>query len=292
MAGVEGRLAAWLDTIYFNVLRLTDVELPDLRLDYSVESLRGLERSVLDRFGEPGDVSFFEERLFLDGVAAYLGESMMRLAGGSWDWIPGDDPEGFPDGIPLVRPDLAVGLDPVSPVHLVQEAVRSGDGERFTALYRDWERAVERAKQTQPSWRPRKEPTALDSPEPTSERLAGWLARRGEAFPGWVATYAPDSAWDFSPGSLPALQDLVRRVTPTRAALHDPANRDFVDGAAWYLGEVMRRGMGGRWNSNDGDLPYVEQLGPWDSTSIPMIALENALERPGYLKSHYDNFAS
>ena len=38
----EGRLAAWLDTIYFKVLRLTDVELPDQRLDYSVESLRGL----------------------------------------------------------------------------------------------------------------------------------------------------------------------------------------------------------------------------------------------------------
>lgn len=289
MAGAEGRLAAWLDTIYFKVLRLTDVELPDQRLDYSVESLRGLERCVLDRFGEPGDVSFFEERPFLEGVVAYLGESLMRLAGGSWDWTADDDPEGFPEGMPLVRPDPAGGLDPVSPVHLVREAVGSGDGERFTALYRDWERAVKRAERARPSWRPHKEPTTLDRPEPP-DRLAGWLARRDQAFPDWVASYAPDGAWDFSPGSLPALQELVRRVTPTRAELHDPANRDFVDGAVWYLGEVMRRGMGGRWNSND--LPYVEELGPWDSTSTPVIALENALDRPGYLSAHYDNFAS
>jgi hypothetical protein len=291
MAGAEGPLAVWLDTIYFKILRHIDVELPDLHLDYSVESLRGLESSVLDRFGEPGDVSFFEERLFLEGVVAYLGESLMRLAGGSWGWTAGDNPEGFPGGMPLVRPDPVVGLDPVSPVHLVQEAVGSGDGERFTALYRDWEGAVDRAKRASPSRRPHKEPTTLDSPEPP-DQLAGWLARHDQAFPDWVAAYAPDGAWDFSPGSLPALQELVRRLAPTRAELHDPANRDFVEGAAWYLGEVMGRGMGGRWNSNDRDFPYVEKLGPWDSTSIPMIALENALDRPGYLSAHYDNFAT
>jgi hypothetical protein len=300
MTKAEDPLAAWLDTIYFKILRLQDVELPDdadLRLDYSGGSLRQLERLVLDRFGEPGDVSFFEERGFVEGVATYLGESLMRLAGGSWGWTAGDDPEGFPDGMPLVRPDAALRLDPVSPVHLMRDAVHGRDGARFTAVYGAWERAVEQAKQAQPSWRPHKEPTTLDSPEPASDYLTEWLRRRDIAFPDWIAAYAPDGAWDFSPDSLAALAELLRRVTPTKAELYDPANRDFVDGAAWYLGEVMRRGMGGRWNYNDSgssdrSFPYVEDLGPWDSTSIPVIALENALTEPGHLRAHYDDFAS
>jgi hypothetical protein len=221
----------------------------------------------------------------------------MRLAGGSWDWLADADPEGFPDGVPLVRPDAALDLDPVSPVQLVTDAVRSGDGEQFTALHRAWERAVERTEQARPSWHPRKEPTALDSPHPASDHLAGWLARRRAGFPAWVASYAPDGTWDFSPGSLPALEELVRRRAATRAELHDPANRDFRDGAAWYLGEVMHRGMGGRWNyddrlSGEQNFEYVEELGPWGSASTPVVSLERALRQPGYLRAHYDNFAS
>jgi len=300
MVSAEGPLAEWLGIIYFRILYLDDVALPQdagIDLDFSGDSLRGLEWSVLDRFGEPGDVSWLEERGFVEGAAAYLGESLMRLAGGSWDWTTDADPEAFPDGLPLVRPDAALGLDPVSPVQLMMDAVASGDGEQFTALYTAWERAVERAKQARPSWRPVKERTVMDSPEPSSEHLTGWLARRSDAFPDWVATYAPEGTWDFSPDSLPALEELVRRVAPTKEELHEPANVDFRDGAAWYQGEVMRRGLGGRWNYDD-DRPgkrnfeYVEEIGPSGSTSTPVVSLQRALKEPGYLRAHYDDFAT
>ena len=261
-------------------------------LDYSGASLPGLEKFVLGYYDTPDDVRFDEvdvgdaEPVSVQGIAAYLGDTLLRLAGrGSWDWVVDVDVERFPAGLPLVRPDAALGLDPVSPVHLMMDAVRAGDGQRFTALYGQWERAVQRVKQAQPLW-------------PATDHLVGWLAERSDAFPGWVAAYAPDGAWDFTPDSLPALEELVRRVTPTEDELHDPANRDFRDGAAWYQGEVMCRGMGGRWNyddrlsDSDQNFEYVEELGPWGSSSIPVISLERALDEPGFLRALFDHFAN
>lgn len=294
MVGAEGPLGAWLKESTFRIMALEEFGLHEddgVDLDYSGASLRGLEEFFLGYYDTPDDIRFDgldvgdAEPVSVEGIAAYLGDTLLRLAGrGSWVWVVDADLEGFPAGVPLVQPDPTLGLDAVSPVQLMMDAVRTRDGERFTALYGEWERAVQRVKQTQPLW-------------PAGEDLVGWLAHRSDAFPGWVATYAPVGAWDFSPDTLPALEDLVRRVTPTEAELGDPANRDFRDGAAWYQGEVMRRGMGGRWNDDyrwpPGDHVFaVEELGPSGSSSTPVIALARALDEPGFLRAHYDNFAS
>jgi hypothetical protein len=301
---VQDPLARWLDTVPFIVMALEEIELagnPDIRLDCSGESLGPLERAVLDRFGVPEDVSWAEERAFLNGVVAYLGETLMRVAGGRWGWIPGDDPEGFPDGVPLVEPDPTLGLAPVSPVHLVEEAVRRGGGELFGTRCRAWRRAVQERRRVQPSWTPHRERTMLDPLPDPPQGVAEWLGRRDAAFTGWIAAYAPSVTWDFSPASLTALEGLVRRVTPTTTDLYDPANRDFVAGATWYLGEVLRRGLGGRWNVRDdrtdpdGEPPvddlFVDDLGPWDSHCLPVVVLEAALGDRGQLRAHYDTFS-
>jgi hypothetical protein len=295
---VDDPLAEWLDGLGLKIIFLEDAELPadaGVPFDFSGDSLRQLESFVLDRFGVPDDVLDFDEREFTEGVTAYLGETLMRVGGGSWEWATGIEPEAFPDGLPRVRSDGALGLEPFVPLLVLQEAVEQGDGERFSRLYREWESAVEHKRAEQPSWQPVKERTIADSPDPSSEDLAAWLERRSQGFAGWARTYGGE--WNFSADSLPALEELVRRITPTAAELNDPAHRDFRDGAAWYLGEVMRRGMGGRWNydtriSDDRNFPFLEGLGPWGSVSTPVISLENALAQPGYLLSHYEDFAA
>ena len=287
-------LAEWLDILGLKIIFLEDAELPadaGVAFDFSGDSLRRLEPLVVDRFGVPDDVTDPEEREFVYGVTAYLGETLMRLGGGRWEWVTGIEPQAFPDGLPSVRSDAALGLEPFVPLVVIQEAVEQGDGERFSRLYNEWESAVERHKGRQPV----KERTIADSPDPSSDELSGWLERCGRGFARWAQTYGGD--WDFSPDSLPALEELVRRTTSTPAELNDPKHRDFRDGAAWYLGEVMRRGMGGRWNydtriSDDRNFPFLEGLGPWGSVSTPVISLENALKHPGYLRSHYADFAS
>jgi hypothetical protein len=281
------------------MLGLTDVELADVdvRLDYTAASLPAVERLVLDRFEIVDDVSFGEERPFLDGVTAYLGETLMRVAGGAWAWrAEGLDVEAFPRGVPEVRTDPALGLAPLVPVHLVSEAVRVRDGARFAALHDEWERAVRRLARTRPGWTPTKERTVLDPVPPTTDHLSTWLERQAAAFPDWVATHAPDGRWDFSADSLDALETVLRRVAADQEALDGPALRGFRDVAAWYHGEVMRRGLGGRWTFNERrrgrSLEYVADVGPWNSTCTPVVALENSYARPGYLRWQYDTFGN
>jgi hypothetical protein len=301
----DAALQAWFDDLFFTMVRWTDVEIvdaEDVDLDYSDSSLISVERLVSERFGVPEDVSYGEERAFLDGLVAYLGETLMRLAGGAWDWTPGDDPEGFPHGMPLVRADPALDLTPLSPVHLVQDAVRQNTGTVFAETYETWRRAVEQNKIDHPSWAPRKQPTGLDSPEPP-DQLAGWIDAREATQVGWFAEYAQSGALDFSPASLPALEDLLGEVTPSTAELYSPAHRRFADGAVWYLGEVLRRGLGGRWNYQSRgderehgglhlDELYLDGLAPWGSESIPAVLIEIALDEPGHLRTRYDGYTT
>lgn len=289
----DDALAAWVHQSFFRVMMLEEWGIhddDDVDLDSSGNSLRGLEELLLGYFDTPDHIYFDgldaadAEPVSVEGIAGYLGETLIRLVAGSWDWAPA---ERFPDGVPLVRPPAVLGLDPVSPVHLMRDAVRIRDGEQFTAVFQSWEHAVEEAKAGKPSWwHPGQ-----------SDRLVEWLTRRSVAFTEWVSTYAPNGNWDYSPDSLPALEELVRRVTPTAAELHDVAHRDFRDGAAWYQGEVMRRGLGGRWYHVDGvqddrNFEYLDDVGPWGSISTPVLSLEAVFDEPGFLNAHYDDFST
>ncbi|MFJ5597414.1 hypothetical protein ACIP95_05715 [Micromonospora parva] len=79
-------------------------------------------------------------------------------------------------------------------------------------------------------------------------RLNAWLAKQEAAFPGWAQQSG--HAWDFTPGSLDQLEDLLRRQFSTweevSAAQEDP----IVAVSAWYLGEVQNRHYGTVWHCN------------------------------------------
>lgn len=291
MVDPDGPLTDWHNRLFLLLAFLNDRELAGagVTLDYSRSSLVALERVVLDQFAHPAQVAWATRRTFVEGLTAYLGETLMRRAGGAWAWREEPAAGGPRGGVPQVSADPALRLDLVSPLDLLREAVSVRDGERFTLTYDRWAHAVDDRMRVVPGWRPLKQPTAADPPgDPESAPLTAWLTRRAAAHLDWAAAYAPERSWAFTPDSLSALEALVRRITPTAEELNDPANREFREGAAWYLGETARRAFAGQWNLNlrrsgERNFPYVEKLGSRGARLTPVIVLEAALKEPGHL---------
>ncbi|MFC7546580.1 hypothetical protein [Plantactinospora sp. GCM10030261] len=258
----------WLGKVHVRIELLSDEDLPgDLRFDYSAASLARLESVLLERFADPLDVLASGSHELVLGAAAYLGESLLRAGGGSW--IPDPEPAApFPRPA-IVSPDPALGLPAVFPMRTIAAAVGSRDGQHFAELFEKWQRAAEQ----------------------TGSVLSRWLARWEAEFPDWIATYAPGEAWDFSPESLDALESLARRVTPSPEDLLSPGRADFRGGAAWYVGEVFRRALGGQWDS-DRDSEFLRQVGPHRGKIIPVVTLKRSLQDPGRLRKRYDAFAA
>lgn len=272
----------WLDWINVLIGMMADANLRGVvDMDYSQASLQALENVVRERYRGRYPLG---DDAFTAGVVAYVGETLMRVGGGAWEWTTepfpdtgpgeqdsrrelakhhwhasgGDEPDAV--GLPIVRPDPATGLPALSPVHLLLDAVESPDGGLWAATYRRWREAVDFYAASHPGWTPSKQHTLADgvlpSPPP-SAALDDWLARQAEHFPQWAARY--DGQWDYSPESIDRLTALVAKLTPTVASFYDPANADFVDGATYYLGETLRREIPCRWvdrkfpfNRNDG----------------------------------------
>lgn len=122
------------------------------------------------------------------------------------------------------------------------------------------------------------------------EYLRCWLAERGAQFPVWANHYGGDAVWDFSPDSLDALEELVVQQAPTPEQLLDEErNAPFVDGAVWYLGEVLRRGRSLPWEYTRG-VTSDPTVGPVDVFEALTSALHSA-DR-GALRRTYDRFTA
>jgi hypothetical protein len=118
----------------------------------------------------------------------------------------------------------------------------------LAAAYGRWKQVVQAYAAAHPNWSPVKERTLADglfNAPPPSTVLDEWLARQEQNFPDWAAENGGN--WDYSPDSIHRLTELVSRKTPTVTAIRDPRNAEFVDGASYYLGEILRRGCPSRW---------------------------------------------
>jgi hypothetical protein len=297
-------LTWWLDGLDTRIARLHDDLLVSVPLDYSVLSLRMVESTVGVQFqGNPDEVRTAENEDYTLRVAAYVGETLRRVVRGSWVW--NDDPESGTFNLPLVLPAEELGLPPMSPVHLIELAVLIDDARQFTEQHTMWAQAPP----SQPlvkaadghrieyppvlaSWLTKQQNSFDDwavvqarAADPHRDEypptLASWLTKREDDFPTWVVTYAPGEGLDFTPRSLPALESVLREW----AALGRPLTEDLPHGAEWYLGEVVRRGHGGRWRDTLG-VRRVEVAAGVDF--VPADTLRRALDEPGYLRAAYD----
>ncbi|MFJ8114218.1 hypothetical protein [Streptomyces sp. NPDC096132] len=227
----EQLLDRWLDDMQVLAARLEQVHLPDgFPFDYTPASLAALEQGLLE---EPDDD-------FRRAAIPYVGEVLMDVCGGRWDIDP--DARGE-DGDPLVRPDPALGLPPLSVATLIDVALAEGSGEVFTREHGQLADAVSEVRLTDPGWEPFKERSPLDpiGPQPVDEWLRLWLADRQDRHPYWARQLsgADIQRWDFSPGSLEALERRVRDRYRTLADFDADREGPFLQGAVWYLGQVI-----------------------------------------------------
>ena len=297
---VSDETTAWLEEMNPRLAHLQDFQLPDtFRFDYSSTSLPVLEAIILERFGDadsvraartgpgPGD-------RFIEGVEAYLGEALLRVAGGSWSRDHGQAVLNF---------DQQLDAPPLSPMDLVIRETRTPNRDRVR-------RRTGRS-------RTRGDATPLDLPglgaskrytpgvdrtePPPSDYLDNWLARHAQSFPGWAGAHAMAGPWDFSPESLDALEGLLRTTLPPTGEFVSPQEKALADQATWYVGEVMIRTKGGRWFYNPGDpdpynpvvgRPHVRQDTPVSSLAVPILAIRGMLRtpEPGVLRARLDRY--
>ncbi len=258
-----------------------------ITLDFTPDSLVPLEEDARWRFREINWNSENDQWAF-EGVAAYVGEVLLRRAGGRWR---ASDEAEHGWRIPPIEADPALGLAPVSVGALLLEGARDSGGGVVRRAYDSWDRAVTAYQAAHPSWTPTKEDTpgvdpVLEAPEETAF-LRTWLATQQAAFPDWVARYGGGVTWDFSAPTVEALGTVVLRELSTADDLTAPANAAFVGPACWYLGETLRRPAGGRWRYRDGDptydpfsgRPYVEQIDPEGARAAPVRLLRTVVRQ-------------
>lgn len=122
------------------------------------------------------------------------------------------------------------------------------------------------------------------------EYLRCWLAERGAQFPVWAGHYGGNAVWDFSPESLDALEELViQKASTPEQLLNEERNEPFVDGAAWYLGEVLRRGRSLPWQYTRGDTadPTVGHVDVFEVLTRALHSVDR-----GALRRTYDRFTA
>ncbi|MQY22649.1 hypothetical protein [Nocardia macrotermitis] len=291
--GTYQGLDDWVGHVGLAILQVEGLEGDGFEVDFTGASLAPLERLLPSYFVATNDISDPEQQELADGVAGYLGEVLMRLAGGAWGWD---------DGEPFVHADDAVGLATVYPLRILARAVADMSGHEFSDVYTEWSKVIGQHRLSNPDWRPEKKRTpGVDPVEMSSADaayIATWVAERRSTFEQWTRTYGPDGTWDFGPESLDTLESLLLQQTPLPKDLRDPAHREFVQGAAWYLGEVVRRIGGGDWvfrtmdpkspSIYAGD-PCVQQLDPDGRRVKPVVILRDFVRNrvPGTLREEY-----
>ncbi|QYN36950.1 hypothetical protein K1T35_06720 [Pseudonocardia sp. DSM 110487] len=283
-------LAAWQRRLYYVLMGLTDLDMKGtpIAFDYSRASLKDLESELLARFTSPAAMRRPAASETLDGLVAYIGETLMRVAGGRWTWgHVKSEGLGVKSG-PVANADAALGLAPVAPHELLAEVVSVRSGDRLTRTFDRWAGAVETQRAAAQSWRPDKQRTVADGPELDRAGLETWLSTQESRFPEWVAAYGANSAWDFRPETLPALETMLRQMLSSKEELLSPENERIREGAMWYLGETFRLNLGGHWTKNVGASPRVEGMGPRHGARItPSVALRAVVQKRGSLSERF-----
>jgi hypothetical protein len=275
----DAKLIDWRERIGPMLAGLEDfVAGPDTPLDLSAESLRDLEQVLLAESppGQPPPQGLAET------LGGYLGETLLTIGGGGWAWDSDSD-------LPVTSLDLG---EVVHPMRLVVDALVWRTGKVWPTEYERIAALAAARRSEEPAWKPRRTDRPAMGAEawdagPGEPWLTGWLASREQKFPDWAVVTGRADELDFSPESLLTLEQVVRLRIPSRAALRESIDDDFVQGAIWYLGEVARRHRKAHWrywpdptgtskNPNVGR-PFVDQDDPGGGSAIPLLELESAL---------------
>ncbi|BBZ15270.1 hypothetical protein [Mycobacterium branderi] len=237
--------------------------------DFTTDSLDALAEVVLEHC--PAGTSLLDAATgqdFVDGAIWYLGETLHRAKPSRWSFsaevaeVTGRAPtglnicanvpfDGYPAGFPLAVYLLEELDGVVRPTLLWEPDVPQTNPKRLRDTYDLWVTALIRERISQSQKRREQARRRAGRRRSDEETLSRWLTARTDGFPGWVERFGSAQDWDFSVDSLDALEALIRRrASGPEELLEDKVNADFVEGAAWYFGEVLRRHDpdGSRWS--------------------------------------------
>ncbi|REK84916.1 hypothetical protein DY245_40620 [Streptomyces inhibens] len=261
-------LQKWIADLPYQLLLLEKVLLGEgFPFDYSPKSLDALEARLLEHHDSAQDPAKRKE--FVESAMAYLGEVLLGIAGGAWGWNtrPVDDLPGQP----VVWPDPELELSPVAPKLLISYALRVRTGTAFAEEIERLRQAVTARQHAVPGWEPAKEHTPhVDptAPLPEDPVLTAWLAERREALPAWAeGAFNGAWRWNFHPDTLDWLEAVVRQRFATVEEFDASRDEPFVQGACWYMGEVIRRNKGAVWQYIPFD-PDAEPGAPGSRESV------------------------
>ncbi|MFJ9411701.1 hypothetical protein [Streptomyces sp. NPDC101393] len=264
----QALLQQWIGDLPFQLLLLEKVLLPgEFLFDHSPRSLDALEGCLLEHHDSLQGPE--QQAEFMECAAAYLGEVLLGVAGGGWGW--NTRPFGALPGQPVVCPDPELGLSPVAPMLLASYALRVRSRSAFADEVERLRQAVTARQHAVAGWEPVKEHTPHVDPTPPLPEdpvLTAWLAERSEALAAW-AEDAFDGAWrwSFHPDTLQWLEASVKRRFATREEFDAAQDEPFVQGACWYMGEVIRRTKGAVWQYLPFD-PDAEPPAPGSRESV------------------------
>jgi hypothetical protein len=126
-----------------------------------------------------------------------------------------------------------------------------------------------------------------------------WLADMDDALDRFIATLPASlrGRLDYSPASLDALEAWILERYPTTQAMLAPSEAQVVDGLARYVGETIRKNIGGKWDIRLDDpkyafygLPQLTGFGPRSTPEAPITLATAAADRRegNYIRSVFD----
>ncbi len=154
----------WRSDVQYKLAGLHDSQaFADFPFDYSPASLDPLARFVLQQIA-PDHVDAGDP--VIDGLVAYLGETLMRIGGGRWVWS---------GGRAVVRFDDGLGVPSVAPLSVLATAAEQHSGRQLIKVYAEIAAAVAARQTVDPNWEPAKLATAgVDQPPAQDEaKLSG-----------------------------------------------------------------------------------------------------------------------
>ncbi|MFJ8674313.1 hypothetical protein [Streptomyces sp. NPDC093589] len=115
------------------------------------------------------------------------------------------------------------------------------------------------------------------------QQLADWLEARAAGFEEWSQETGQAKSWDFTPQSLDALEELVRGRYGSEEDINAERDGLFVQGAVWYLGEVIRR------STQETSWGYDPFLVEADDIPFPLFAsgADDELDTPYLTQWHF-----
>lgn len=257
-APVEFKLDEWLQSMQPSIAGWT-YHLPEgFRDDFSRDSLVVVEQTVLDARPDADAELTGPGSLFMETTARYVGEALLRVCGGRWEWS--GERSRWPDQ-PVIVPDTVDGL-PIAPFAVVTDIVQLRSGDELISMWDSLDEQRRHREAAEPGWTP----VATSTPGfgrgsvPPADGLEAFLAAREHDLAQWAAvSEMPAETWDLSLDSLDALGRMLFEAGFRVEKLTRPAPGSFGWYAMRYVGETLiaLRGGSWEWRPNETGVPIV-----------------------------------